>query len=217
MSLSRNQKYTLGLAAGSAIISLAAAALAVMGYVNAEHALAISQQEFLDSRLAIYDGQVNAANDEILIRPVDPAVRMLQGQLRLPSSLDDTTWTIGPPAFGFPLVMTRFHLVSLLDTVVTRNAGYIMYMPDTSVPVVIRSSYTVKGQAYSECSLYELTFAALFFEAKTRPPEVTFNGLTFRERIPIGTDPMKVLDQTWAGRLPKWTAGLASAATPSAR
>ena len=183
----------------SAILSVVAISVSVRSCASADRALALSEQDFLASRAAIYKATLNAANDELTLSAVDTAIQIQYGTINVPPQLDGTEWPIAPPRFGLPLLVMRNSIESFLDKRVKREKGFIKVIDQTSIPLAITSSYIARGQAYSDVAIYQLVYTAVVSDEPNKRPVVTFAGLVFTKRIPLKSDPRKYLFELWEG------------------
>lgn len=188
---------TTVIAVVSVAFSLAAIIVSIKSCTIAEKALDLSNQEFSASRSAIYRGVLNEKNDELSLSTIDSNIQMQYGAIHLPPQLDKTVWNISPPDFKFPLIVMRSHVEDFLDKKVTREKGYVKVIDQTSIPLIIGSSYIAKGQPYLDMSLYQLVYIATISDGTYKRPTVTFKGLIFGERLPMNTDPQQYLRVLW--------------------
>jgi hypothetical protein len=52
------------------------------------------------------------------------------------------------------------------------------------MPLMIKSLYAVKGEAYTDISLYSLDTTIVVTDKEYEPPHITFDGLSFLKRFP---------------------------------
>lgn len=153
--------------------------------------------EFASSRLAIFGGQLSEKNDEIVISPTDPNIRLQRASVYFPPQLTDSTWDVTPPKFSVALVVLRYELETLFEKSVPREVGFLKFVPEFGVPLIIDSVYTAKGQVFEDRSLYLLTSFVTVFEEDSKRPTIQFQGLRFLERIGRDKTPHETLRGLW--------------------
>ena len=181
----------------SAVCSLIAIGVSIKSCTLSERVLDISNEEYLSSRSAIYKGVLNATNDKLILNSIDSNIQIQCAAIYLPPQLDETTWNISAPDFGFPLLVMRNCLEKFLDENVSKEEGYVKIIDHTSIPLIIASSYIAKGESYSDMSLYQLVYQGIVLDEVNKRPKITFKGLIFRERLPMNIAPQKFLSELW--------------------
>ena len=181
----------------SIFFSLVAITISMKSCSISERALNLTRQDFDASRTVVYKSTLNASNDELFLTSVDQNIQLQCAAIYYPPQLDSTVWNISPPDFGLSLVVLRNEIGFFLDENVIREMGYYKVIDQTSIPIIIGSSYVAKGQAYQDVSLYQFVYIAVVSDNKFEPPSVTFKGLIFRERLSVNTNPQNFLSELW--------------------
>ncbi|PKL39013.1 MAG: hypothetical protein CVV44_09095 [Spirochaetae bacterium HGW-Spirochaetae-1] len=188
---------TVIISVGSIIFSLIAIVVSIRSCSISEKALNLTTEDFIASRSAIYRGTINKSNDKLFLSTIDTNIQLQCAAVHLPPQLDKDKWNISQPDFMLSLVIIRGYIEGYLEKNVLRETGYVKIFDQTSIPIIIGSSYIAKGQSYSDLSLYQLVYTAVVSDEINKRPEVTFKGLIFRERLPSNTDPKVYLKSLW--------------------
>lgn len=181
----------------STMLSVFAIAVSIKSCDVSERSLALSNKDYIASRSTIYKAVINDKNDELFLSAIDSGIQIQYGTIYVPPQLDKTEWPISPPKFGLPLVVMRGNIEAFLDRNVTREKGYIKVIDQTSIPLVIVSSYVSKGESYSDTSLYQLIYTGVVSDESFKSPSIIFDGLVFNKRLPTNTNPKEFLAELW--------------------
>jgi hypothetical protein len=166
-------------AALSGILSIIALMVSVRGCNISERAFELAAEDFYGSRSVVYKGTVEEGTDEIELSTVDPSIQIQLGTIFYPPQVDKTEWPITPPRFRFPIVVLRGNMEKLIDQRIPREDNYIKVVDKASIPLIVQSTYTAKGKAFKDISLYQLLYLAIVPPEKYNSPSITFKGLSF--------------------------------------
>jgi hypothetical protein len=113
-----------------------------------------------------------------------------------PKEIEKEEWDILPPKYDLPLLSLRYQLQKAVEKRIPKKKGYALVSDDASVPVVIESVYTAKGETRIDRSMYAISYE---FAIQDTPasPEIRFHGLHFLFRLNTDEDSQEMVEQVW--------------------
>ncbi len=170
-----------------AILALFSAILAfgvsVRSCAISEDSLKQSQVQFKQERSLILVATFNSEHPEHLavnLSPLESSFRLLRGEAFIPRRIYKDII----PVDGFGKFI---HMGSVSAALVNFFAKAIPGEKDiakiveTNLPVILRSYYVTKGEAYTDVSLYMLSMQVFVIEDKR--PSITLTNFTFIQRL----------------------------------
>ncbi len=181
----------------SLFASLTSLFLSSKSFRVASAAYSQSHADFVGSRLAILEGHVDDANNEIVFAPTDPNIHLQAATVYFPKELTDPEWRIMPPKLSLPVSVLRYSLIKRVDGEFPKRSNFVQLMPDFGVPLIVDSVYTTKGQVYQDRSMYVLTATVVIDDKPHSSATVSFKGLLFSGHIDGTNTPDETLGDTW--------------------
>jgi hypothetical protein len=84
---------------------------------------------------------------------------------------------------------------------IPREKGKVTLSTDASVPILVLSLFTAKGEAFADQSIYRIMYSFLLNGDNSELPKITFKGLLYVGRLPAGADGQGTLDRIWRERV----------------
>ncbi|HEV7669283.1 MAG TPA: hypothetical protein VGS22_12210 [Thermoanaerobaculia bacterium] len=165
--------------------------------MNSQQALELSSRDFSGARSLVYKGTLNESNDELRFAPADQSLQLQKAEIYVPPQLEADSRLLAPPDFSMALTVLRYELETVLDKRFPKRPGFAQVVDKASVPLIVDSMYLAKGEPLREKSMYELMYIAVISDQPYKRPTVTFKGISFLQRLPIGQEPSELLKSLW--------------------
>ena len=93
--------------------------------------------------------------------------------------------------------MPRLALQRIVEKLIGRKPGTFKIALDANLPLVIKSLYTAKGEAFENRSIYRIMYSFSIDGDNAEPPKIEFKGLVFVQHLEPSIDARAYLDQLW--------------------
>lgn len=176
------------------LFSLVAIIISVMSYQVSQNAFNLSEKEFDQDRQIILKGQFTE-DFKIKVVPIDQSFHFLKGRAYIPSKIYQDEIPIQGDGNFWHMGSIEFHLNNFIDTTLITEANFIT-IGEMSIPIVIDSYYAIKGESYSDRSLYSLDLIIQNSNEESKYPTKTPLGLVYLNRLGFDdNDFIKNLDE----------------------
>jgi hypothetical protein len=179
------------------VLSMLSLCVSSRSCVVANRSLDLAKAEFRSQRSLVLGGEVDSDGNSIKIKAIDPAVVLQEARAVFPTAVEKQEWPILPPDHRLYALMLRVGLEKAIQERIGRTPGFVSVSSDASVPVVITSLYTAKGELFVERALYRIVYGFVVDGDSPTPPKVEFKGLIYTQRMDPKVDPVPFLDKLW--------------------
>jgi hypothetical protein len=169
-------------AALSFLVALLAFFTGAGGLYTSREALNQSRQQFLEDRALVLVGTFGENTAQLKVSPADPSFRFMQGAVRFPTVLLDKPQPIEESGNVWGMGTLDFKLNKYMIEKFPPKTGIGKFI-QADIPIMIQSYYAIKGQAYTDTSLYYLRYNGTIVETNPGPLNPKFVGLAFIHRF----------------------------------
>lgn len=178
------------------LISLMAFGVSVRSCSVSEKIQKQSISEYQQERLLILTaGAFEEKKFSIKVKPIDNSKVLLEGDVHFPKAIYQSEVPINADGNFLHMGSVEYDLKQFLTKEIPPKKGYTQ-VSSSKFPIIIRSYYAVKGQAYTDISLYMLTMTVVISENEYIDPEINLEGLIFVQRYkPDKIPDLELLDR----------------------
>ncbi|MBT1512562.1 hypothetical protein KIP88_18830 [Bradyrhizobium sp. SRL28] len=193
------------IAAAALVVSIAAFGVSIRSCAISEEAQVQSRTQFKQERQLILTATFQKNDKEdctstIKVTPIGSDFKFQAGYAVLPPSMFKEPIPIANDGTFLRMGDICFRLQAFVKSQVKPEKGAIK-VGEGAIPLIIKSSYAVRGMAYDDVSLYVLDTMIMVREEESDPVWISFKGLSFAERMsPFATVDRNLLDSLMNSR-----------------
>lgn len=183
----------------SLLVSAAALLIAIRSSLIAGQSLELSAREFVAQRQPIWVATPDQKAETLAIKPLDSTMALQSARVIYPAEISTREWEVLPPEFRLHLISPQVDLARALTKRLPPKTGYAQVALGAYLPVIISAHYAVRGEGFSDRSIYALTYDFVIKgDNPYDPVSVTFTGMEFDRRLEPGEDDRKTLEALWS-------------------
>ncbi len=165
--------------------SIIAVVISIIGLVFAYQAYELSVLQYKQERLLILKGVFGGKGKSFSVASVTDQAHFLRGEAYFPPSVHNAPAPIDSSGMVWHMGSVVNELEEFIGEKVKSKEGFVQ-ISNGDIPIVIKSYYAIKGEAYTDTSLYMLGMQVQIGEKEYSAPEVSLNSLNFIQRFPLG-------------------------------
>ncbi len=160
---------------------------------NKSHELAVTESK--SQRALILGSTVSDDGQTIKLKTTDPNVALQEAHVFLPSALGRQSWQLLPPDYKLHAIQFSVPLQEILEKLGNPKSRFGKTAVDKSMPIVISSTYTAKGEVHYEQSLYRIMYSFVISDKYKKPPTVNLKWLVYIRRLDAKESPHEAIEQ----------------------
>ena len=175
-------------AAGSLLASVAALAVSIVSCQIALDAQNQAVTQFRQERQLVLTAtfetpKASGSCSSIKAQPISQDFKFQEGRAYLPPEIYKEPIPIANDGDFHSMGSVCFDFQKFIKTKLPAKPGYTQ-VGDGAIPLFIESFYAVKGESYTDKSLYVLNTLIVVSDKEEELPSITFEGLSFVQRFP---------------------------------
>lgn len=183
----------------SLIVALISIIISFRGCIVADKSLTYVENSYNAERMLVLHAKI--VNHGLQVSPIDSEMCLQTISAYFPSALDSNVYSLRSSRFEVPLLLLEYGINDVTERTIPKKPGFILLSDVGGVPVVIRSHYAAKGDAFDDLSLYVLPM--LITVPDVGLPRVEFTGFTFIGHLAETTDARTFIDRLWISSMVK--------------
>jgi hypothetical protein len=182
------------------LASITALGVSVTSCVISQIAEQRATMQFRQERQLVLTGKFQTPGGKgtcssITAVPISQDFKFQEGSAHLPPQLYDKPIPIANNGDFLHMGSVCFDLQTYTKTKIPAEKGS-MKIGQGQIPLIIKSFYAVKGDSYTDVSLYVLDTMLIVYEEESDSPSINFDGLSFVQRFPSDAPlNLKLLDE----------------------
>ncbi|RON34430.1 hypothetical protein BK661_10140 [Pseudomonas frederiksbergensis] len=165
----------------SALASVFAILISIKSCQVSNDAFDLASAEYIQGRSLLLTAEFSENNESIKLKPTNDEITFLTGTVTFPSEIYGEAVPVSSSGALWRMGAITPNLQDYALKKAPRETGLIKAQSLT-IPIIIDSYYAVKGDTYTDRSLYLLRYDAFIHEDLYKQPSLYFRGLLFSLR-----------------------------------
>ncbi|MBE8717193.1 hypothetical protein [Cellvibrio polysaccharolyticus] len=162
--------------------SMIAVAMSILSLVFAHQAHQLSVLEFKQERYLILKGTFKDEGKSVYVASASNESYFLKGEVFFPPLIHEYSAPIDSSGKFWHMGSVMHELQELTLKHVQPESGVVKFS-NGDIPIIIKSYYASKGEAYTDVSLYMLGMEVFIEDKEYSRPRITLNSLSFVQRL----------------------------------
>jgi hypothetical protein len=179
-------------AIGAMLLSIMSLLVAIRSCAISDDALNETRLQYRQDRQLVLTGSFKEAGplhcEDWSVKPIAEGFQYQQGRAFLPTLIDNAPVKIESSGWVHFLHSACASISRFSEERMTPKEPGFVSVGEGDIPLILESSYAVKGEAYTDSSLYLLHGITAVPHSGEGPTTVTFTGLSFVRRLPVDTE-----------------------------
>jgi hypothetical protein len=171
-------------------ISLFSFVISALSFTVTLRGSSISGTQFQQERQLVLAGTFKTKMG-IAVAPIDSAMRFLEGTAYFPPQIFSYPVPVNGNGEFLRMGAVQAALERYIEKMVPKENGYARVSQGEKIPIIISSYYAVKGDSYTDVSLYLMGVDFVVLDEPSKGPDLTPVSLSFGQHLPAN-QPIKV-------------------------